>query len=1469
MIGPATLAALSAIESAEAPLLAWGDTEVSFSRAELTQVVSDAVPGEDAEALLTDLEYGEFLFRVPYLEETRYRSRSAETLRLLTRVRQLFPTKGDPAGKWQTRPRLVRDYRYALSTRRVPRQEYDRGKVLELLQGRATESSLEAVGHFLDEDFRLRGFQLRAAQQILTDLRASRTRGVVVTAGTGGGKTLAFYLPALAHIAALASGKPWVKALAVYPRNELLRDQFASVYGMCRRLDEHQEQHGRRPIRVGTLFQETPYKADSDLSAIGWRKRGDGYVCPMLSCPDCEGALVWRNSDRRAGRERLACESCGHTTTEETLAITRRGMQSQPPDVMFCSAEMVHGTMSDTPYAPLVGVHATRPPRLLLLDEIHTYEGITGAQTAQVLRRWQHLVDGPVEIVGLSATLPNGVSFLAHLAGLDEWQVTPIEVAEDELDDIGSEYVVALRHDPTNRAATLSTTIQALMCLARCLDPLDAVDPVSGGVYGQRIFAFTDRLDVVNRLYADMADAEGYTNSGRPKTGRDSLAALRDPGLDGGSTERARDGQSWELPRVLGHDLGAGPGLRVGRVSSQDPGIDDESSIVAATASLEVGFDDNRAGAVLQHGAPTDMATFIQRKGRAGRPELMRPWTVVVLSDYGKDRRSYQAWDALVDPRPPAKLVPVRNRYVLRMHAVHAMFEWVAARTRGTGFRARFDLAAPSTQQWYESWKRRVSKAEELLEGLLEDPALQASLQDHVAKSLKIAPEEAAVLMWESPRPLLLAAVPTLLRRLETDWFHGDRGPRQDLNVGRVPLPDFISRTLFESLESPDVDVEWPARFKDENERATMNFETLLREFVPGNASRRFGFKGQDVVHWVPVSRGAEGPMAELDLPYPDVEAVGELPIDGGVVALVQPRRAVLSDVPPDLGDRVRSRPVWSTRLTPQGESRTIGLDGTEVKSVLPGLAFYLHVDGAAVDLARGVYAADVEWPTGSGETERFRAPLRRNGESVAVGTRFLADAVAVHVAIPDDVLALAAATPEMERATRSSWFAHRIQTDERLLGTANIFQLQWIHDAVLATIAQDVVEHDQTVDQVLEASSGSELVLRGLDLVLEASDAEEGSPDSRLRDGLADLVASGGFADAVHDVAQDLTAAIAPPMQSWLERRFHTTVVTAALAAAELVASEHSSGECVADIAPHVGSDGEPTSWLTERSPGGAGFLEQVRIEVEEDPRRFARVVRSLLMPGPDARVDRDLRTLLTTSSVAEVWAALEAFRRTAAPRQRRVALEELRQRMRRSGLAPTAETVSGVIARVGRPGTDRDSDEAARELATGWVDAETRLGFELDLRVWAGLGRRLLERRGMRLPGPADARAQLDAALSVLWPRGWQREADRLSVWNPFEAHLPTYPSMVLQAMSGADPHVRVPGQDVLQLVRRRLRQSGTCRVAADRGAERELASLLLALSTSPIDVGGLFAYARVADVSVTGTEHVVSVELRDGVA
>ena len=62
----------------------------------------------------------------------------------------------------------------------------------------------------------------------------------------------------------------WVKALSIYPRTELLKDQLAETFKRSRMLDQALIDNGKRPILMGAFFGSTPTKADYNSVKNKW-----------------------------------------------------------------------------------------------------------------------------------------------------------------------------------------------------------------------------------------------------------------------------------------------------------------------------------------------------------------------------------------------------------------------------------------------------------------------------------------------------------------------------------------------------------------------------------------------------------------------------------------------------------------------------------------------------------------------------------------------------------------------------------------------------------------------------------------------------------------------------------------------------------------------------------------------------------------------------------------------------------------------------------------------------------------------------------------------------------------------------------------------------------------------------------------------------------------------------------------------
>ena len=381
-ISPPALALLDLIEAVEMRSLEWGFTDGSLSEQEAQTLARGVDDGAYlADDLIEELIDAKLIFEIPSTAgNIRIRSRFAEMMRLLAANRQLFPNK-----PWQGAPSLVADFRVDRRPRRFPRRDRlpadifaDNSEVLGMTPlRRDLWAALTAR-----PGMQLAAFQVRAALRLASP---TDDGGTIVTAGTGSGKTIAFYLPAMIRIGEAIGADHWVKAIAIYPRIELLKDQFGEAFRMARTIDGALQSHNRRPLTVGALFAATPRRADPrDLSERRWQRRGEDFICPWMRCPTCEAELVWRGSDISDGRERLHCvqRDCNGLVAEDHIILTRGRLQRQPPDILFTTTEILNQRLSDQWMRTLfgVGLPAARQPLLALLDEVHTYEGASGAQ---------------------------------------------------------------------------------------------------------------------------------------------------------------------------------------------------------------------------------------------------------------------------------------------------------------------------------------------------------------------------------------------------------------------------------------------------------------------------------------------------------------------------------------------------------------------------------------------------------------------------------------------------------------------------------------------------------------------------------------------------------------------------------------------------------------------------------------------------------------------------------------------------------------------------------------------------------------------------------------------------------------------------------------------------------------------------------------------------------------------------------
>jgi superfamily II DNA or RNA helicase len=1494
MTEPDLLLLLDRLERAEASLLTWGYIDGGFSEEELrSHIVEQLDASEDeVEDLIEDLLAAHLVFRIRSGRRLIYRTRSAETIRLLGRLRQLFP-QHLADGTWRHAPKLVSDFRYSLRPRTYPDRSIGLSDAIESI-GHGREPRLQqAIASMLDRGptFRLARFQVDAAIRILDDLKGSVSRGTIIGAGTGSGKTLAFYVPALAHIATSTLADHSTKVIAVYPRNELLKDQFSETYNEARRLDRTLSENKKRKILIGAFFGLTPHNAELVRTSDIWATTGGGYVCPYLRCPTCGADLIWSDDDVRRGHERLICgrSSCTETVDEDEVVLTRARMRRTPPDVLFTTTEMLNRQLSDTTNGHIFGVgeRARQKPQIMLLDEVHTYAGNAGAQAAYVIRRWRHQIGRPVHFVGLSATLREAQGFFGQLIGLPDHAIADITPAPSDHISEGMEYLVALRGDPVSGTSLLSTTIQTAMLLRR------ALDHDRGGVYGSKLFLFTDDLDVNNRLYFDLLDAEGRDSWGQLNPqGNGPLAALRGSTMPEHS-ERQPLGQAWDMCESIGHHLDTASALQIGRTSSLDPGVSTASDVVVATASLDVGFNDPAVGAILQHKAPRDAAQFLQRKGRAGRVRGMRPWTVVVLSDYGRDRLAYQGYDLLFDPQLESRSLPTRNTYVLRIQATFALMDWLASKVL-PGLRGSMwlDLAGPpaihQARNPHAAGRQRLIL--EWVNRALGEAEVRDELLDHVRRALQLTEEQITAVAWDSPRSLILEVLPTLRRRLGSGWrAQGIAGA--DYQVRWQPLPDFVPANLFSDLNLPETRILLPPAQANTDETETQApVLQALRTFAPGRVSRRYGVEHRYVRHWVPVPLDSASVILDLHAFAEGIElgtftfAVGD---EVERYRVMRPWTIRTERPPQRLLDSTNATLEWRTQLVPLDHGDELDVPSPSPwTDVARSLRVYLHARHSSLGVSRIAVGSQATLSFQRGVQSSVHATFRWEDEQAALGFALDVDAVRLVATIPDffGEESRYLAEHASVRSFRSAYFEHLIETDPTLTLVANVFQLRWLSQLYLSIIVERALSGETDLETahvgITNDDVGAQLAV-ALDVIFQAlpdpaeddiddDGATRGVHRQRLHQALATLAADRPITDRLSELARVLWEEADPTWERWAARRFTATLGAALLEATDQLCNDVGAQNLLMDFEVD-GPGRECAIWLSEPSLGGGGIVEEFARRYTEDPRRFFRLVEASLAPSDYEIVDSELsRTLRLATDDAAIVGSLTEVRAATSNADTAAAIRNLVRSLAHEGISVSHPVMAGLNARVLRPGSSSGSDRALRTLIEDWKAQEGRLGIEIDARVFAYVASASTD---LDRALPAGARNGADARqrrfstiYGLLWPRGSAVRANALQSYNPYHPHPPTDRALVLSSLNFTTPIIQLAASDWRARLAGALLATGSALLAAEPNAVRELRAAAMELQGLPVDAGFLMLFPRVTGFERGEGEARIRFELRE---
>ena len=254
-------------------------------------------------------------------------------------------------------------------------------------------------------------------------------RNLVITTGTGSGKTESFLLPILGKLAHEAKTRPTsfnrqtsMRALILYPMNALVNDQLGRLRGLFGdpRIVKLFRKWADRPPRFARYTSRTPYagvrtavkdsrrlKSFDDFYADIQRRAQSGEpeeqekaqrllqdlkehgkwpAKPDLAAWLGEKGSRWQNS--KTGEFQRAV-----TLSDDSELLTRHEVQAAPPDLLVTNYSMLEYMLMRPIERPIFDRTLewleSNPDEkfLVVLDEAHLYRGAAGAEVGLLLRR--------------------------------------------------------------------------------------------------------------------------------------------------------------------------------------------------------------------------------------------------------------------------------------------------------------------------------------------------------------------------------------------------------------------------------------------------------------------------------------------------------------------------------------------------------------------------------------------------------------------------------------------------------------------------------------------------------------------------------------------------------------------------------------------------------------------------------------------------------------------------------------------------------------------------------------------------------------------------------------------------------------------------------------------------------------------------------------------------------------------------
>lgn len=521
-------------------------------------------------------------------------------------------------------------------------------------------------------------FQIAGWSATLQTIR--NREGMIIVAPTGSGKTEVFLLSLIYEIARQIEFNPnhAPRFILLYPRVELLKDQLSRIFRYVYQAEQNQLNNGQLELfsssrqvynNIVIGFQFSGVASEAKLTLNNPQLFDNNNRFKLLHnecCPICnQGDMIYNK--RRNSVTTLECNNPACSAVFK-VSLAKNDHAKYRPHILVTTAESLDRLYLNPKadfeqyLGSLTGV---------LFDEVHLYHSLYGAHIYHLIQRLENLSGHPLAKVAASATVAHPERFASKFFyGDDNHPITVHTALTYPSEASGLEVLYFLQSpEEENRVGAAPTLIQSTMALGHGL----FVDRDNN--QGDRGIVFTESLDLANRLYSQIQDAERERNLWQFRTVLNTLEFQEQqcPNTDPGQClSHYLEGECWR--GILG---GANctqtiTGLRersleISYVSSQQRTSYWEGDIVVATPSLDVGVDDERIIATFHYRPPKTVFSFIQRRGRAGRAADTVAYTLLIVANSASDHFYFFRRNRLVHGTYELPLNP-QNPVLRAMH---------------------------------------------------------------------------------------------------------------------------------------------------------------------------------------------------------------------------------------------------------------------------------------------------------------------------------------------------------------------------------------------------------------------------------------------------------------------------------------------------------------------------------------------------------------------------------------------------------------------------------------------------------------------------------------------------------------------------------------------------------------------------------------------------------------------------------